>query len=266
MTPDSRSTRRYTDDEIRHLLKRASEIEQQGGLVPARVAGPTLEDLEAIASEAGINPEAVRKAAQELETGSPVVPSIGHRGSGFLGAPLSIELERVVKGEASTDVLESLVPLIQGAAEGLGHPSLMGRTLTWQSEDASKTRVLQISVRTTRSQTRIVVSERYGNLAGGLFGGIIGGVGGGVGLGVGFGVGLGALGSALFATVFPLGIITGSYLIARTAFKSTVQGRMRTLTRLIEDLRRAVEDGMQEEQLRLQDGGESGSHRLGDGS
>lgn len=254
MTSDPPSTRRYTDEEIRHLLKRASEIERQGTSLPARVAGPTLADLESIASEAGINPEAVRKAAQELESGGTYLPSLAHRGSGFMGAPLSIELERVVDGEASNDVLESLMPLIQGAADGVGHPSLMGRTLTWQSEDASKTRVLQISVRATRTRTRIVVSERYGNLAGGLFGGIIGGVGGGVGMGVGLGVGLGALGSALFATVFPLGIITGSYFIARAIFKSTVQGRMRALTRLIEDLRRAVEDGIDEESRRLTDG------------
>jgi hypothetical protein len=247
MTTNSRPSRRYTDEEVRLLLERASEIESQGTSLPARTAGPTLRDLEAIASEAGINPDAIRKAAEELDGGRAVVPLSDHRGSGFLGAPLQLDLERVVPGEAPTQVLESLVPTIQRAAEGVGHPSLMGKTLSWQSEDASKTRMLQVSVRVSRGETLLMISERYGNLAGGLFGGIIGGVGGGVGLGVGFGVGLGALGSALFATVFPLGIIGGSYLAARTIFKSAVHSRSKALTRLMDEMVAAVEDGVAEE-------------------
>jgi predicted lipid-binding transport protein (Tim44 family) len=122
----------------------------------------------------------------------------------------------------------------------------MSRTLSWQSEDSSKTRVLQVAVRVARGETRLVVVERYGNLAGGLFGGLIGGVGGGVGFGVGMGVGIGALGSALFATVFPIVALTGSYLIARTAFRSTVQGRMRVLARLMDDMVAVVEDATEE--------------------
>jgi hypothetical protein len=254
MTPHPEGSRRFTDEEVQQLLKRAAELESQGTTVPAKVDGPTLSELEAIAEEAGMSPASIRRAAQELGGTRGGVPDVGHRGSGFLGAPLHLELERSVKGEVTPEALEGLVPMLQRVAEGMGHPSLMGRTLTWQSEDSSKTRVLNVSVRALRGDTQIVISERYGNLAGGLFGGIMGGVGGGVGFGVGFGVGLGALGSALFATVFPIAAVTGSYLIARTAFKGTVQGRVRVLNRLMEDLVMAVEDGVEEGSRRLEEG------------
>jgi hypothetical protein len=99
-----------------------------------------------------------------------------------------------------------------------------------------------------QGHTHLVVEERYGNLAGGLFGGIIGGVGGGVGLGVGMGVGLGALGSALFATLFPISVITGSFFVARSIFSSFVRKRARTLERLMDEMTALVEQGTSEEE------------------
>jgi len=240
--PDS--SRRYTDEEVRNLLKRASELESQGTTLPAPTQGPTLLDLEEIALEAGINPTLVRQAARELDTPSSGLRAMTPQTSGILGAPTVFELERTVYGEVSPAVLERLVPHLQRAADGVGHPSLLGKTLTWQSADAQKVRVLQVSVSVGRGETRLSLEERYGNLAGSLFGGIVGGGGVGMGLGVGLGVGLGALGSAVFATVFPAAIIGGAYALARTIFRSTVRGRIRTLTKLMNELVATVEDGL----------------------
>lgn len=245
--------RRYTDEEVRQLLLRASELESQSTRLPTPADGPTLSDLEVIASEAGLDPALLRKAAQELDvdrTGAP--PAAGSAGSLFLGAPHTLEYDRAVPGEASNALLEALVPLIQRAAGGMGQPSLMGRTLSWVSADPQRTRVLQISVSARRGETRIAVQERYGNLAGALFGGIMGGVGGGVGMGVGMGVGLGALGSVLFASLFPPAVVGGSYLLARFIFRRTVHGRMRDLAGLMEELVATVEDGLEEETRRLE--------------
>jgi hypothetical protein len=129
----------------------------------------------------------------------------------------------------------------------MGHPSLMGRTLTWQSEDNSKTRTLQVSVTVLRGETQISLEERYGNLAGVLFGGIMGGGGTGIGLGVGFGVGLGALGSVAFATLFPIGVMGAAYALSRSIYRNTVHGRMRKLTKLMDELVAAVEDGLEDD-------------------
>jgi hypothetical protein len=251
MTSNPDSSRRYSDDEIKRLLKRAAELESEAPALPARVDGPTLEEIESIAAEAGLNPAMVRKAALELDSPSSGVTLLAPQSSLFLGAPTVFELERVVRGEASQATLERLVPLLQRAADGMGHPSLMGQTLTWQSEDSGKTRALVVTVSVGRRETRISLEERYGNMAGAFFGGIVGGAGTGLGFGVGFGVGLGALGSALFATVFPVVALGGTWALARGLFRHSVHNRMRRLTRLMNELVATVEDGVLE---KLEDG------------
>jgi len=247
MTSNPGSSRRYTDEEVRLLLKRAAELESEGPSLPARVDGPTLDDIESIASEAGINPALVRRAARELDSPSGGVTVLAPQSSVFLGAPTVFELEQVVRGEAAQDTLERLVPHVQRAADGMGQPSLMGRTLTWQSEDASKTRTLLVTVSVGRGETRLNIEERYGNLAGALFGGIVGGGGTGIGFGVGFGVGLGALGSALFATFFPVAALCGTWALARGIFRNSVHNRMRKLSKLMNEMVATVEDGLEEE-------------------
>jgi hypothetical protein len=244
MTPNPRSSRRYSDEEVQRLLNRAAELESQGGNLPAKVDGTSLAEIESIASEAGINPALIRQAARELESPTSGVTVVAPQSSFFLGAPTVFELERVVPGEADQATLERLVPYLQRAADGMGHPSLMGKTLTWQSEDSSKTRTLLVTVSMGRSETRISIEERYGNMAGALFGGIIGGAGTGLGFGVGFGVGLGALGSALFATVFPFAALGGTWALARAIFRHQVHNRMRKVTKLMNQLVATVEDGV----------------------
>jgi hypothetical protein len=239
--------RRYTDLEVRRLFRRAAELENEEAPVPAIRDGPTLEELEAIATEAGIDPGLVRRAARELDAAPAGRPRRDSGGAAFLGAPLSFELERVVEGEAPDTALERLLPLLQQAADGMGQPSLIRRTLTWQSTDPQKARTLQVSVTVHRGRTRLLLEERYGGLAGGLFGGIVGGVGGGIGLGVGLGVGIGALGSALFATLFPMGVFGGAYALARTVYRGTVHGRIRILRRLMEEMVALVEEGVADE-------------------
>lgn len=249
MAPGSDNPRRYSDEEVRGLLKRASDLESQETALPAPLQGPTLEELESIAAEAGISKVALRQAAREMELDSrgDMVPASGV-GARILGAPVSLELERTIPGEVSTPVLEGLIPTIQRAGDGMGQPSLLGRTLTWQSTNPQSARSLHVSVRVMQDKTHLLVEERYGNLAGGLFGGIMGGVGGGVGIGVGFGVGLGALGSALFATIFPVSVITGSFFLARTIFGNFVRKRARTLERLMDEMVAVVEEGVAEEE------------------
>ena len=117
MTPDPSPSRRYSDDEVQRLLKRAADLETEAPSLLAKVDGPTLGELEAIASEAGINPALIRHAARELD--SPHAP----QSSAFLGAPAVFRLEETVRGEVDPSVLERLVPLIQRAADGVGQPS-----------------------------------------------------------------------------------------------------------------------------------------------
>jgi hypothetical protein len=76
------------------ILKRAVQP-VSGGLVPSRRAGGiTLAELEAVASEAGIDPIRVREAALTLDQGP-----VSSRGSVLLGPRTTHVFDRVVDGE-----------------------------------------------------------------------------------------------------------------------------------------------------------------------
>ena len=230
MTP---GPRRYTDAEVRKLLERAAELQQAE---PASEStGLTLAQLEAVAREAGISVDAVRRAASELE--------VGTRPEGWstalAGAPTRVVLERTLPTTLDTDALEAAIPLIQSAADAPGNASLVGHTLTWQAQGPNAARDLQVMIARRDGETRIRIEERYGNLAGSLFGGVVGGAGGGIGFGVGMGVGA-AIGSTVMMVGFPIAVIGLAYFGSRAVYSSIVEKREAVLARLMADLSDAI--------------------------
>jgi len=107
MPEDERSSRRYSEKEVGLILRRATEF-QRSEPSAADPTGLTLAELEEVASEVGIDPAYLRRAAAELEAGA---------GSGpwdkFLGGPLAFVLERTIPGEFPESRFEELVPLMQ---------------------------------------------------------------------------------------------------------------------------------------------------------
>jgi hypothetical protein len=70
-----------------------------------------------------------------------------------------------------------------------------------------------------------------------------------VGLGVGLGVGLEVLGSALFATLFPMGVVGLSYIGARQIYRAVTKGRRRAMERLFEHVLAEVQACLVEKEL-----------------
>ncbi len=169
--------RRYGEEEVGLILKRAAELQRQEPAGSGEGGGLTLAELEEIAAEAGIDPRHLQRAAQEVD--SLAVPLHGEGADRLIGAPLVLKFERSLPGELPEDRFESLLPNIQDAVEGYGQPSLLGRTLTWQSTSPTSDRTLQVTASSRDGRTRIRIEERSSQLATQLFGGIVGGVGGG---------------------------------------------------------------------------------------
>lgn len=236
-TNDARP-RRFSEEEVERILRRATELETERPPTTADAGGLTLAELEQIGAEAGLRPELLRRAAREVEGGATSRPV---RAAPFVGAPVVIRLEREIEGELDRRALESLIPELRRAAEGTGHPAVVGSTLSWESSDKNELRSLGVTVTSSGGRTRIWIEERLSRLAGSLFGGIVGGFGGGVGIGVGVGVGVGALGSALFATAFPVALLGGSYLVARGVFRMRYEDRREALAGLMERVAGDVE-------------------------
>jgi Flp pilus assembly protein TadB len=88
--------KRFDDEAARRILRRAAE--EQARQENEEVGSFTLEELQKIATEAGISPEAVRAAASELEAGSertnPALPVPGERDGGGDGGGWLAALKR----------------------------------------------------------------------------------------------------------------------------------------------------------------------------
>jgi hypothetical protein len=245
MSDSKHLPRLYDEAEVGKILDRATAIQRQEPVRASGRSGLSLAELEEIALETGIDPKHLRRAALELDTGE-IESTFGTR---LRGEQTTLAMESTVAGELPDDAYERLVLVIQRGAKEHGQPSLLGRTLTWRAETANKTRTIQVIVSARRGETHIRVEERLHQFAAGLFGGVMGGVGGGVGLGVGIPIGLEVLGSALFATAFPLGIVALSYIGCREIYRAFVKRRRAALGELLAQVTESVADATAERSL-----------------
>ena len=230
--------RRYGDKEVGLILKRAAELQRHEPESAVEGGGLSLTELEEVAAEVGIDPRHLRRAASEIDAGGAGLQTEGM--ARLLGGPLTISLKRSLPGEFPPGDFDKLAGDIQQAADGQGGASVLGNTLTWRSTSPNNERSLMVTVTSRDGRTRILIEERLSQLAAGLFGGIVGGGGLGVGLGVGMGVGLGVLGSAAFAITFPVAVIGGAYVLARTIYGSVLRRRQRVLRDLLDRLTERV--------------------------
>jgi serine/threonine protein kinase len=228
--------RRYADEEIKEIVKRASEIEASNPTGAMTIGG-----IEALAAEVGITPDTVRAAAKELDpAGNRGIPARRNQPGKYnriIGGPTSLFFERVVDGELPDSEFPTLVEEIRRELNQVGQVSQLGRSFSWSmSRSASARRDVEVAVSVRGGQTRIIVRESLGPLIGGIFGGIGGGMGGG-GMGPIIGITTGAFGlpPAAIAAIIPLWLAT-TYTVARTVFHNKVKQRTEDFTRLADRL------------------------------
>ncbi len=221
--------RRYSDDEVARLLRRATEMQTEARPT-VRGSGLTLPELEEIAAEAGIDVETLRRAADELEVGQQSTAS-----RTFFGAPLRIVRTRTLNFEADSTRFDQLVAAIQTSLGAAGHARQIGRTLTWTDRDPRNTSSTEVTVSVVSGRTTIRIQEDHGRRAGALFGGIVGGVGGGVGLGpIGLLIAIFGLSPVILA--WPAGVVGVTWASVRAGFRAKVRGRERVIDRLLEEI------------------------------
>ncbi len=239
---DSRvRSRKFNDEEVALIIKRAAELQQTEQAADEPGNAMTLAEVEQIATEAGIDPRLIRRAAQGLDR-----PSESTRPSPWVGAPTKISFERVVDGEISNDDFEPLVNEMRRALGDNGIPSVLGRTLAWTSTQGrarrnSRGRQIDVSVTSRGGVTTIRVEEELRNVAGALFGGLVGGGAGGTS-GISMAIGIGVLHSAPLAGLIWIGAAGGFYTLARTIFGSISGKRERQLRDLARRLEEQVTD------------------------
>ncbi|HEU4719757.1 MAG TPA: hypothetical protein VFS59_00225 [Gemmatimonadaceae bacterium] len=225
--------RRFNEKEVAEIIKRASELQQLES-TPESTAGMSLAELEQVAREAGIDPALVRRAASDLDT-----RVTDRQPSPFLGAPTTLVLERTIDGEMPVEEYETVVLEIQRELGGVGSASTLGRSLVWTMQrdpgPRARTRTVQVTITPRNGRTTIRMEESLGQLAGGLFGGLMGGLGAGTS-GIAMGIGMGVFDSAAITVAIIAGMVSGSYMLARTIFGRVVTGRGERLQHLMSRL------------------------------
>jgi len=237
------SNRKFNDEEVALIIKRAAELQQTEQVEQDSSNALSLREVEEIAKEAGIDPALIRRAANTLDQRSEVT-----RPSPWVGAPTRLVFERVVDGEVSADAYEPLVNEIRRTFGDNGVPSVLGRTLAWTSTSQggrrnSRGRQIDVSVMSRGGITTIRVEEELRNLAGALFGGLVGGGGGGT-TGITIGLGMGVFQSPVIAALLWFGLAGAFYATARTIFGSMSAKREKQLRDLADRLQEQVESAV----------------------
>lgn len=152
---------KYGKDEIQEILKKAAEKQQKSQSTNAIDVGLSLDEIERIAAEAGIDPRFVRAAA--LETS----PGIDDREySKILGGIRSMKVSRSIAASISPDELDSeLIPVIRETMEKTGQFEKLGRTITWTDQATPASSYVTVKVSTSDKGTE-VSAETTKNLGG----------------------------------------------------------------------------------------------------
>lgn len=158
--------RRYDDDEAAEIFRKAAEGPQSLPSQTSGEVGMTLAELQDIAREAGISPDAVASAARSLE--------IQPRASGrtFLGLPIGVERTVALDRKLSDDEWERLVVQLREIFHARGRVSSTGSFRQWTNGN------LQVLLEPTAGGQRLRLSTTKGNaVATMLFGAAMLGIG-----------------------------------------------------------------------------------------
>jgi hypothetical protein len=148
----------YSSKEIKTLLERATELQKKQ--TGANEDGLTLEELEKIAADSGINPEFIRQAISEQKI-APSSDSTFH----ILGGPVSQEVGKEIPHTLSPGDWEMIVQEARRTfRKSGGDLQKLGNSFEWVSPDR---KFMQVSVTATPSKkhTRLFVSTSYGKIA-----------------------------------------------------------------------------------------------------
>jgi serine/threonine protein kinase len=234
---------------VRALALRPEERYATAGDFASALAHP--ETVSLPVRRPAVAPAAATSAEVAAPTGTASMSSAASppSGTGFLGAPTRVFVERVVDGVVPAEEFDFLLDEIRAGLGRVGYAAAAGTSLYWtarkpkeplqgfdlgnlletmQSEDAPD---ILVRIVTRQGQTRIRIEQRMGDTAGGLFGGVWGGAGGGGAAAI-LGVGL-PLGAPAFLLIpGAVAFVGGMYVLSRGIYRAVVAHR----TRLLEDL------------------------------
>jgi hypothetical protein len=154
---DQGRKRLYSDREISELIRRATELQDDEKALPER--GVSLQEIERIAAEIGINPEHLRAAALELESGL-------HERDGLSvwGGPFLLGQKRVVEGSVTDEEWARIVLELRRMLGSRGNVEQIGQMREWSREVKDmdfRYEQTQVSISPGEDQTTIEIRSQF---------------------------------------------------------------------------------------------------------
>lgn len=227
--------RRYSDEEFALILRKASEIQASPGRAQGQAGkgGLTLQEIQSIAAEAGMDPQAVARAAALLGIME------GEEKSGLaralFGSPGRIHLQIEVPGHLPREEMGRILEIIRREAEQQGEVSQVLEGLEWKTVGELSAINVNLTPRGNGTSVQIVGDRSAAGALSFVFP-----VGGAAVL-------MGALG-AVFEPTSAAGIVSlvggmlgSGFLLGRTIWVTGTRSFRKKLARLMDTLSREVE-------------------------
>lgn len=137
----------YNEKEIGAILKRAAELslDETG----PNAAGLSIEELQQVGNEAGLDPDLILKAAAELHQTGP------KRTKNLFGGPVSYANDIVLDGEIDNATWEEMVSAIRGTFKDPGVVSTRENVFEWTSQ--SETEKAQVTALVAGGKTKVTL-------------------------------------------------------------------------------------------------------------
>jgi hypothetical protein len=131
----SSNNRRYTEEEIQAIFRRATERQEATSAAdPHR--GLTLDELKAIGAESGIDPAHVEAAAADIERGEVASTSLSPL-ERFYGLSAAIRVERVLPGTMNGATWDDTVEVLRSTFNTRGQDETIGPIREWSAFTSS---------------------------------------------------------------------------------------------------------------------------------
>jgi hypothetical protein len=146
VTDNPLDDRKFTDGEVREILKRAVESTPSKAL--RKMDGHSLADLKAIGAEVGIDPIRLEEAARAVALAGT------NRSHPIWGAPTTLHFERSVQGEMDPHDAPDALSVIRRITGHHGEVNVIQESLEWSARTDLVNRYVTLSPRNGKTTIR----------------------------------------------------------------------------------------------------------------
>ena len=227
--------RRFTDEEVREILKKAVEkapsraLGNREGLSLAEREGLSLAELKSIGEEVGIDAARLEDAARAVTLGEK------NRPNKFLGAPTVLNFERRVEGEFDPEDTPEILSVIRRTMGQQGEVEDIRGSLEWSTKGEVGESYVTLSSRDGTTKIRSSANLSSAAILTYFLPGVLGFITSLVGL-IKFVKDGSEIGLVICLTVLPL-----LYPIVRTLFRKISGHESRKLQKVVDELARLTE-------------------------